>query len=213
MNSFPTVVRTKHVGIVEFTPANQPHRFFDTWIEIEEVVHQVFHLSKRLKDVEDLAIVPILTGAGCFNTMLGQKLNKQAPNKPVVEVPVVARSYGAGTESGQLEIYAEWIQRELIDDHNVVIIDDIYDTGKTANDVTELMLEKFHPLSVQRAFLIRKRFDQVAYDPSDYFLFDLPGICAESGKPLFFAGMGMDLNYRYRNLDRVIDVNSGRSSK
>lgn len=204
---FPTVVRHSPAGTYELSVSGKPRQFFDVWIDIDEVVHQAFLLARLLSDIPDLTIMPVLTGAGVFNTILGQKLNRICPAKPVYEVPVVARSYGAGMESGSLVIFSNWVQRDLIDGRNVLILDDIYDTGRTANEVTEYVGTNFHPLSIQRAFLIRKNQDQLAPVENDYFLFELPGANA------FYAGMGMDWMYRYRNLDRVIDVKSGRLAK
>jgi hypoxanthine phosphoribosyltransferase len=78
-----------------------------------------------------------------------------------------------------------------ISGRDVLLVDDIFDTGHTLKNVVE-KLHEFEPKSVKSAVLLRKHGRQeVVYEP-DFTAFDIPDE--------FVVGYGLDYEDMYRNL-------------
>ncbi len=132
-----------------------------------------------------LTIVGVLTGSVVLMADLIR----------VVELPMrvgvlQASSYrGATTTRGELVINSELMLD--ISGRDVLLIDDIFDTGHTLVKVLDKMRE-FEPTSIRSAVLLRKRGRQeVDYQP-DFVAFDIPDE--------FVVGYGLDFEDMYRNL-------------
>jgi hypoxanthine phosphoribosyltransferase len=104
-----------------------------------------------------------------------------------------ASSYrGATTTRGELVINSELMLD--IAGRDVLLVDDIFDTGHTLEQVMEKMGD-FEPSSLRSAVLLRKKARQeVDYDP-DFVAFDIPDE--------FVVGYGLDFEDMYRNLPYV----------
>jgi hypoxanthine phosphoribosyltransferase len=73
----------------------------------------------------------------------------------------------------------------------VLLVDDIFDTGHTLDQVVGKM-QDFGPASVRSAVLLRKKARrEVEYNP-DFVAFDIPDE--------FVVGFGLDYEDMYRNL-------------
>jgi hypoxanthine phosphoribosyltransferase len=101
-----------------------------------------------------------------------------------------ASSYrGATTTRGDLVINSELMLD--ISGRDVLLVDDIFDTGHTLLRVLEKMHD-FRPASLRSAVLLRKKARQeVNYNP-DFVAFDIPDE--------FVVGYGLDYEDMYRNL-------------
>jgi hypoxanthine phosphoribosyltransferase len=101
-----------------------------------------------------------------------------------------ASSYrGATTTRGDLAINSELMLD--ISGRDVLLVDDIFDTGHTLVSVLDKMRD-FRPASLRSAVLLRKKARQeVDYDP-DFVAFDIPDE--------FVVGYGLDYEDMYRNL-------------
>jgi hypoxanthine phosphoribosyltransferase len=78
-----------------------------------------------------------------------------------------------------------------ISGRDVLLVDDIFDTGHTLKNVVE-KLHEFSPKSVKSAVLLRKHGRQEAdYEP-DFTAFNIPDE--------FVVGYGLDYEDMYRNL-------------
>jgi hypoxanthine phosphoribosyltransferase len=101
-----------------------------------------------------------------------------------------ASSYrGATTTRGELMINADMMLD--VRGCDVLLVDDIFDTGHTLECVTQKM-QDFGPASVRSAVLLRKKTRQeVNYNP-DFVAFDIPDE--------FVVGYGLDYENMYRNL-------------
>ena len=96
---------------------------------------------------------------------------------------------GATTTRRELAINSEWLLD--VRDRDVLLVDDIFDTGHTLQGVVEKMRE-LGPASVRSAVLLRKKDRQeVDYEP-DFVAFDIPDE--------FVVGYGLDYGDMYRNL-------------
>ena len=101
-------------------------------------------------------------------------------------------SYGAGTESGELVFTKEL--RIDVKGRDVLLVDDILDTGKTMTRV----LAKLHALKPRRiktCVLLDKPARRVEKIKADYIGFEIPDA--------FVIGYGLDYAERYRNLPFV----------
>lgn len=132
-----------------------------------------------------LTIVGVLTGS----VVLLADLIRLLPG-PLRVGLVQARSYrGTATRPGPLAIHPELFPD--IRGHDVLLVDDIYDTGRTLLALLT-QIDELDPASVRSAVLLRKLGrSEVAIEP-DYVGFEIPNE--------FVVGYGLDYNDLYRNL-------------
>ncbi len=104
-------------------------------------------------------------------------------------------SYKNGTVSGEMELISNITAK--ITDKDVIIVEDIVDSGKTLSYFINL-LKKKNPKSVKIcAFLDKKERREVAIS-SDYIGFDIP--CG------FVIGYGLDYAEKFRELPFLAEV-------
>jgi hypoxanthine phosphoribosyltransferase len=101
---------------------------------------------------------------------------------------IQARSY-LGTERGALSVNADMLPE--VADRDVLVIDDIFDTGLTLLEVLSF-LDELGPRSVRTAVLVLKQGKQRVSLRPDYVGFEIPDV--------FVVGYGLDYNDAYRNL-------------
>lgn len=130
-----------------------------------------------------LTIIGVLTGSVVLLADVIRKLEMP------LRVGVVQTSSYEGTERGALTINAEMMLD--ITDRDVLLIDDIFDTGHTLTEVIDLM-NGLGPASLKSAVLLCKTGRQEVDWRPDYVAFDIPDE--------FVVGYGLDFNDEYRNL-------------
>lgn len=132
-----------------------------------------------------LTIVGVLTGSVVLMADLIRLIDL-----PMRVGVLQASSYrGATTTRGELVINSELMLD--ISGRDVLLVDDIFDTGHTLVQVLDKMRE-FGPTSIRSAVLLRKHGRQeVEYQP-DFVAFDIPDE--------FVVGYGLDYEDMYRNL-------------
>jgi len=101
-------------------------------------------------------------------------------------------SYGAGTESGDL-VFTKELRLDMRG-RDVLLVDDILDTGKTMVRVLN-KLEALKPRSIRTCVLLNKAVRRVGRIRADYVGFEIPDV--------FVVGYGLDFAERYRNLPFV----------
>jgi len=102
-------------------------------------------------------------------------------------------SYGSGTEtSGQVRILKDL--SASIEGRDVVIVEDIIDTGLTLNYLLRYLAER-HPASVSVCCLLDKPARRLAEIEIDYRGFTIAD--------RFVVGYGLDFDERYRNLPYI----------
>ena len=133
---------------------------------------------------QPLTVIAVMTGSLVLFADLIRRLSM--PQRVGV---VQASSYRGGTQSGELKIDSGM----LIDvkDREVLLVDDIFDTGKTLKCLAEKVRE-IGARSVRTAVLLHKqRSVEVALRP-DFVAFEIPDE--------FVVGYGLDYRDHYRNL-------------
>ncbi|NBV23099.1 MAG: hypoxanthine phosphoribosyltransferase [Proteobacteria bacterium] len=135
----------------------------------------------------DLVVVSLLSGTIMFIADLLRSLNL-----PLRLDFIGVSSYGGGTVSRELTFTKEL--RLDVRDRDVLLVDDILDTGKTLTAVIA-RIQKLRPRQIKTCVLLDKRARRVANVQADYAGFDIPD--------LFVVGYGLDYAERYRNLPFV----------
>lgn len=109
-----------------------------------------------------------------------------------------AKSYYSCTVStGVVKITMDLEQEDLTNYH-VIIVEDIIDTGRTLNDVVN-MLKTRNPLSLRVVTLLDKPSRRLVNFHADYALFTIPDH--------FVIGYGLDCAEYYRNLPYIAEYN------
>lgn len=141
-------------------------------------------LSEQYKG-RPLTVLGVLTGS---IVLLADLI--RATSIPLRVALIEASSYGGTrTEAGQLRINSALVPD--LSGRDVVILDDIFDTGKTMVGLYET-LKQFAPLSVRSAVLLWKTDRTIVDLKPDYFGFQIPDA--------FVVGYGLDYNDEFRNL-------------
>ena len=155
-----------------------------------QIARRIRQLSRKLEQDfrgRELAIVAVLNGTVLFLADLIRHLNL-----PLRLDFVGVSSYGAGTESGEL-VFTKELRLE-VRGRDVLLVDDILDTGKTLSRVLA-KLRELGPRQIKTCVFLekaaRREFDVTA----DYVGFAIPD--------LFVVGYGLDFAERYRNLPFV----------
>ena len=100
-------------------------------------------------------------------------------------------SYGAGTTSSGVVRILKDLDEDL-KDKEVLIVEDIIDSGRTLSYLLELIQSR-NPKSVRLCTLLDKPSRRVIKDVNvDYVCFSIPDE--------FVVGYGLDYNQKYRNL-------------
>jgi hypoxanthine phosphoribosyltransferase len=158
-------------------------------VSAEQIQTAVERLAGEIHEREagrPLTVIAVMTGSIIFLADLVRKLNM-----PLRIGVIQARSY-AGTERGALSVNADMLLD--VTGRDVLILDDIFDTGYTLLEVLTF-LDELKPRSVRTAVLVLKQGKQrVAFRP-DYIGFEIPDV--------FVVGYGLDYNDAYRNLPYV----------
>ena len=160
-------------------------------ISSDEIQKRINELAEKInKDYvgKEIYMVCILKGGVVFMVDLAKKLNM-----PVTMNFMDVSSYGAGTESsGHIKILLDL--NESIEGKDVLIIEDIVDTGLTLSHLMP-MLHTRKPASIKICTLLDKPGRRVKGVEVEYTGFTIPND--------FVVGYGLDYDQRYRNLDYI----------
>lgn len=160
-------------------------------ISKEELEKKIKELGEKItqdyKD-KDLLLVGVLRGSAIFYADLAREIDL-----PLHMNFIAASSYGSGTvSSGAVRI--NYDLDEDIAGKNVVIVEDIIDTGLTLKYLVET-LQARNPASIKTCALLDKPERRKVEFTCDYTGFVIPDE--------FVVGYGIDYDNRYRNLDFV----------
>jgi hypoxanthine phosphoribosyltransferase len=162
-------------------------RILITDVQLARRVRQLSREIERDFTGREMVIVSLLTGTVMF---LGDLIRHIS--LPLRLDFMGVSSYGAGTESGDL-IFTKELRLD-VRGRDVLLVDDILDTGKTLTRVLT-KLEALKPRRIRTCVLLNKRAQRVEKVKADYVGFDIPDF--------FVVGYGLDYAERYRNLPFV----------
>ena len=159
-------------------------------ISEEEVQARIAEVAAQIdKDYagEDVVVISILKGAVFFTVDLVKKM------KTPIELEVMQVSSYSGTETtGKLNV-----KKDLdcdIEGRNVLVVEDIIDTGITLSYLKEYLLSK-NPKSLKIAVLADKAERRRVPVELDYTCFSIPD--------KFVVGYGFDVDEKGRNIPYV----------
>ena len=157
----------------------------------EELAERISELGAQIsKDYEgeSVFLVCVLKGAAMFACELAKRITV-----PVIMDFIATSSYEGGTVStGVVKL-----KKELDLDptgQNVIIVEDIVDTGQTLHLLTEMLIER-NPASLELAVLLNKPSRRKVCLDADYVGFDIPDA--------FVVGWGLDYDQKYRDLPYI----------
>jgi hypoxanthine phosphoribosyltransferase len=165
--------------------------------EVERILIPEAQLARRVKilarEIErdfrghEMVVVSLLSGTVMFLADLIRHLNL-----PLRLDFIGVSSYGAGTESGEL-IFTKELRID-VRNRDILLVDDILDTGKTMTRVLP-KLRALKPRRLKTCVLLDKPDRRVEKIQADYVGFEIPDY--------FVIGYGLDFAERYRNLPFV----------
>ena len=167
--------------------------------DIAKILIPTEQLQKRIAELgeaisrdyagKDLLLVCILKGGVLFLTDLMRAIRISH----VIDFMAISSYGGARTESsGVVRIILDL--NTSIEDRNVLIIEDIIDTGQTLAHIIDLLKTR-NPQSLKICTLLNKPSRREVQVDVDYIGFDIPNE--------FVVGYGLDFDEKYRNLPFV----------
>ncbi len=155
-----------------------------TEARIKDRVNELAALLTRDYEDKDLIVVALLTGTVVFLADLLRRLSL-----PLRLDFIGVSSYREETVSKSL-VFTKELRLE-VKERDVLLVDDILDTGRTLVRVTD-RLQRLKPRSLRTCVLLDKPARRTEKITVDYVGFVIPD--------LFVVGYGLDFAERYRNL-------------
>ena len=160
------------------------------FLTVEQIQSKNRELAERISadyKGKDLLAVGILKGAFIFFSDLVR----------LIQIPltidfIVASSYLKSETSGEIKLHYDI--REHIADKDVLLVEDIIDTGVSMNYIRERILNR-EPRSLKICTFLDKKDRREVDVPLDYVGFEIPNE--------FVVGYGLDYDNKYRNLPYV----------
>ena len=157
----------------------------------EEVNARIREIGEQIsKDYEgkEIHMICVLKGGTFFMCELAKRISAS------VSLDFMAvSSYGSGTtSSGKVKIVKDL--DEPIMGKDVLVVEDIVDSGRTLSHLMELLQER-KPASLRLCTLLDKPDRRVVEVPIDYTGFQIPDE--------FIVGYGLDYAQKYRNLPYI----------
>jgi hypoxanthine phosphoribosyltransferase len=156
----------------------------------EQIQARVKELADRISEDysgKDLLVIGILKGAFMFFSDL-----VRAIKVPLTLDFIIASSYVKTETSGEVKIHCDI--REDISDKDVLIVDDIIDSGITLNYIRERILFK-SPKSLKICVFLDKKERRKVDVPIDYVGYEIPNE--------YVVGYGLDYENQFRNLPYI----------
>ncbi|RMD60178.1 MAG: hypoxanthine phosphoribosyltransferase [Nitrospirae bacterium] len=160
------------------------------FITAQQIHDRVKELADEISgdyEGKDIIAIGILRGAFMFFSDLVRMLKM-----PVAIDFLIASSYAGTTTTGNIKIHADI--REDIRGKDVLLVEDIVDTGITMDLIRKRMLSR-EPASLKICTLLDKAERRIKEVPLDYVGFKIPD--------KFVVGYGLDYEGKYRNLPYI----------
>jgi hypoxanthine phosphoribosyltransferase len=173
-----------------------PHASLRPFISREQIAAKVSEIGHRINQDfagERLILVGVLKGAAIFLADLSRHITLDATFDFIA-----VSSYGAQQQhSGEVKLVKD--VDESLAGRNVVLVEDILDTGLTLTYLKNLLLAR-SPKQLKIAVLLDKAARRIQPVAVDYVGFEIPDE--------FIVGYGTDFAERYRNLPDICILES-----
>ncbi len=158
--------------------------------KIKEKVKEAGKYIDSLYDGKPILLVSILNGGFVFAADLARAISV-----PCEIAFMAAKSYQGTESTGTVNIILD-IDKDL-SQYNVIIAEDIIDTGRTLKKITEILKSR-NPHTFKVITLLDKPERRVVDFKADYVLFEI--------EDKFVIGYGLDCDGYYRNLPYVAEM-------
>ncbi len=155
--------------------------------QIQQRVRELADMVTHDYEGKELVAIGILRGAFIFFADL-----VRAIRIPLTVDFIIASSYIKTSTTGEVKVYYD--VREDITDRDILLVEDIVDTGITLNHVRERLLLK-RPKSLKICAFLDKKERRIVEVPLDYVGFEIPNE--------YVVGYGLDYDNKYRNLPYI----------
>jgi hypoxanthine phosphoribosyltransferase len=165
-------------------------------IPTDELQSRITELAKQINEDyqgKNLHMICILRGGMLFLA----DLMRQVDLPHTIDFMAVS-SYGSGARQSTGQVRIALDLKEDIHDRDVLLVEDIVDSGYTIASVLEMLATR-HPRSLKVCTLLDKAERREVEVPIDYRGFTIPN--------KFVFGYGLDLDEYYRNLSFIGTVN------
>ncbi|MCX7724782.1 MAG: hypoxanthine phosphoribosyltransferase [Thermodesulfovibrio sp.] len=159
-------------------------------ISEEQIQRKVRELAYNISSDyanKDLLVIGILKGSFMFFSDLIRHIKN-----PLKIDFIIASSYIKDSSSGEVKIH--YFPREEIQGKDVLLVEDIIDTGISLNTIREKILS-MNPASLKICVLLDKAERRIIDVPIDYIGFKIPN--------KFVVGYGLDYQEMFRNLPYI----------
>lgn len=159
----------------------------------EAIARRLGEIARQIADegLDNLIVVAVLKGSFVFAADLIRALHGVGL-APEVDFMTLSSYRKATTSSGQVDILRDM---DLdVRDRNVLIIDDVLDSGRTLAFAKDLIAAR-GARAVRTCVLLDKQSKRAVHVEPDFCAFECPDI--------FVVGYGMDVAHRYRELPFV----------
>lgn len=158
----------------------------------EQIQTEIGKLGTRLNEIykdETVYLICVLKGSVMFMVDLSKHLKM-----PVKMEFIRLSSYGSGFASTG-KVSAVDIALPDLNDKNVLIIEDIIDTGHTARFLVDFINHNFKPKTLKFCSLMDKKCQREVEIDADFYCFEIDN--------KFLVGYGLDYDGYYRNIPYV----------
>jgi hypoxanthine phosphoribosyltransferase len=155
--------------------------------QIQDKVKEIAEKISSDYEGKDLVVISILKGAFMFTSDL-----IKAIRTPLTIDFINVSSYMDTDTTEDVKVHCDI--REDIRGRDVLLVEDIVDTGTTLNYVRERLLQR-EPGSIKICGLLNKKERRQVDLPIDYVGFEIPNV--------FVVGYGLDYNNKFRNLPYI----------
>ena len=172
--------------------------------EIKEINKRIYseifsYYKNNIKNYSKIInVIVILEGAKNFyEDLFTKKVSTNELHDPHFNIFFIRAESYEGTESGK-EVFIDFgdIGPEInITDKHILIIDDIYDSGKTLYSIVE-KIKKYNPKSLECCVLIERNIEHKKE-------IDIRFVGKKIDEQEFLIGYGLDYNGEYRELPYV----------
>mgnify|MGYP002624190599 CR=1 FL=1 len=158
----------------------------------QEIQSEIKKLADKLNDIyknQELYLICVLKGSVMFMADLVKHLRI-----PVKMEFIRLSSYGSGTiSSGKVNTVD--ISLPDLNSKNVLIVEDIIDTGHTAKFLVDFLNHNFKFNDLKFCALLDKKVKRAVNINADYYCFEVDD--------KFLVGYGLDIDGCYRNLPYI----------
>lgn len=161
----------------------------------EEVDQRIKEVAERINEDyagKEIHMICVLKGGVFFMTELAKRITL-----PATFDFMSVSSYGDGTKSSGVIKIVKDLDHSL-EGKDVLIIEDIIDSGRTLSHLVDLFKTSRHPKSMEICTLLDKPSRREADVDVKYTCFTIPDT--------FVIGYGLDYAQKYRNLPYIGEV-------